>query len=236
MPSSSECGQLAKSGAQIGLMTTCCPSDQFCHSFDYCPNVAIGFLSLGKVQNFHRQVFALSGSILKSSKPMLYIKVYIGMKEGEYDESVEPGEELDIWTMMYQRIRVGQCIRESESDIVSEDRRTRLDNSQQSAAVGGMLAVSGNHKGDQAQKQRLVTLALETQACHLANWCDFDYELKQCGDCQQVVTCSQQCIFTGAAWQWSQSERESNCTLNFAQLKNCIFAQLHICTIAHLCN
>lgn len=217
-------------------MTTCCPSDQFCHSFDYCPNVAIGFLSLGKVQNFHRQVFALSGSILKSSKPMLYIKVYIGMKEGEYDESVEPGEELDIWTMMYQRIRVGQCIRESESDIVSEDRRTRLDNSQQLAAVGGMLAVSGNHKGDQAQKQRHVTLALETQACHLANWCDFDYELKQCGDCQQVVTCSQQCIFTGAAWQWSQSERESNCTLNFAQLKNCIFAQLHICTIAHLCN
>lgn len=70
----------------------------------------------------------------------------------------------------------GQCIRGSELDNVSEDqrsdRRTRLDNSQQLAAVGGMLAVSGNHKGDQAQKQRRVTLALETQACHLANWCD----------------------------------------------------------------
>ena len=52
----------------------------------------IGFLSFGKVQNFHRQVFALFGSILKSSKLttlayviLLYIKVYIGMKEGEYD-------------------------------------------------------------------------------------------------------------------------------------------------------
>ena len=88
---------------------------------------------------------------------------------------MEPGEELDIW-IMCQRIRVGQCVRGSELDNVSEDqrsdRRTRFDNSQQLAAVGGMLAVSGNHKGDQAQKQRNVTLALETQACHLANWCD----------------------------------------------------------------
>ena len=33
--------------------------------------MAIGFLSLGKVQNFHRQVFALFGSLLKSSKRML---------------------------------------------------------------------------------------------------------------------------------------------------------------------
>ena len=60
--------------------------------------MAIGFLSLGKVQNFLKQVFALFGSILKSSKRMLYcniskyiyyilvyILVYIGMKEGEYD-------------------------------------------------------------------------------------------------------------------------------------------------------
>ena len=68
-----------------------------------------------------------------------------------------------------------QYIRGSELDNVSEDqrndRRTRLDNSQQLAAIEGILAVSGNHKGDQAQKQRHVTLALETQACHLANWC-----------------------------------------------------------------
>ena len=112
MPSSSECGQLAKSGAEIGLMTTCCPSDQFCHSFDYCPNVAIGFLSLGKVQNFHRQIFALSGSILKNSKPMLYIKVYIGMKDGNMTSQWSQGRS---WTF-------GQYIRGSELDNVSEVR------------------------------------------------------------------------------------------------------------------
>ena len=117
-------------------------------------------------------------------------------------------------------------------DIVSEDqrsdRRTRFDNSQQLAAVGGMLAVSGNHKGDQAQKQRLVTLALETQACHLANWCD--YELEQCADCQQVVTCSQQCIFTGRLAVVTIREGIK------LHIELCAIEELHICTIAHLCN
>ena len=116
-------------------------------------------------------------------------------------------------------------------DNVSEDqrsdRRTRFDNSQQLAAVGGMLAVSGNHKGDQAQKQRNVTLALETQACHLANWCD--YELEQCRDCQEVVTCSQQCIFTRRLAEVAIKE---GITLH---IELCVIAQLYICTIVYLC-
>ena len=117
-------------------------------------------------------------------------------------------------------------------DNISEDqrsdRRTRFDNSQQLAAVGGMLAVSGNHKGDQAQKQRRVTLALETQACHLANWCY--YELEQCRDCQQVVTCSQQCIFTRRLAEVAIKE---GITLH---IELCVIAQLYICAPAHLCN
>ena len=114
------------------------------------------------------------------------------------------------------------------SEDQRSDRRTRFDNSQQLAAVGGMLAVSGNHKGDQAQKQRHVTLALETQACHLANWCD--YELEQCGDCQQVVTCSQQCIFTRSLAVVAIREGIK------LHIELCAIEELHICTIAYLHN